>query len=146
MLSKLGQDHLRGVPGGSTRLCPLRPANERPRLRERSALHQKILDHLGLSPSQQDKPSPAREIVRVAETGEGWGGLPSPVRASPSRMVSHVAPLRQVRARAAGTPGTLTPSGHTGPHPGLTRARPAHKTTYGSAPPEVGAVRLRNSD
>ena len=33
----------------------------------------RIVDHLGLSPSQQDKPPPARQIVRVAETGEGWG-------------------------------------------------------------------------
>ena len=33
----------------------------------------RILEHLGLRPAQQDKPPPAREILRVAETGEGWG-------------------------------------------------------------------------
>jgi hypothetical protein len=33
----------------------------------------KILDHLGLSTPPQDKPPPAREILRVAEHGEGWG-------------------------------------------------------------------------
>jgi hypothetical protein len=33
----------------------------------------RILDHLGLCSSQQDKPPPAPEILRVAEAGEGWG-------------------------------------------------------------------------
>jgi hypothetical protein len=33
----------------------------------------RILDHLGLGTSAQDKPPPAREILRVAEQGEGWG-------------------------------------------------------------------------
>jgi hypothetical protein len=33
----------------------------------------RILDHLGLSLLEQDKPPPAREILRVAEQGEGWG-------------------------------------------------------------------------
>ena len=33
----------------------------------------KILEHLGLRPPQQDRPPPAREILRVAEQGEGWG-------------------------------------------------------------------------
>jgi hypothetical protein len=33
----------------------------------------RILDHLGLSTPQADKPPPIREIVRVAEHGEGWG-------------------------------------------------------------------------
>lgn len=32
----------------------------------------RILEHLGLRPAQQDKPPPAREILRVAEPGEGW--------------------------------------------------------------------------
>jgi hypothetical protein len=32
----------------------------------------RILDHLGLSTPRQDKPPPAREIVRIAEQGEGW--------------------------------------------------------------------------
>jgi Transposase zinc-binding domain/Putative transposase len=32
-----------------------------------------ILDHLGLSPPEQAQPPPAREILRVAEQGEGWG-------------------------------------------------------------------------
>ena len=32
----------------------------------------KILDHLGLSTPEADKP-PLREVVRVAEHGEGWG-------------------------------------------------------------------------
>ena len=35
----------------------------------------RILDHLGLRSSQQDKPPPAREIRRVAEAGEGSGKL-----------------------------------------------------------------------
>jgi hypothetical protein len=34
----------------------------------------RILDHLGLRSPQQDRPPPpAREILRVAEQGEGWG-------------------------------------------------------------------------
>jgi len=33
----------------------------------------RILEHLGLRSSQQDKPPPAPEILRVAETGDGWG-------------------------------------------------------------------------
>jgi hypothetical protein len=33
----------------------------------------RILEHLGLRSPQQDKPPPAREILRVAEQGEGWG-------------------------------------------------------------------------
>ena len=33
----------------------------------------RILDHLGLSPPQQHKPPPPREILRVTERGEGWG-------------------------------------------------------------------------
>jgi hypothetical protein len=33
----------------------------------------RILEHLGLRPSEQDKPPPVREIPRVAEHGEGWG-------------------------------------------------------------------------
>jgi hypothetical protein len=33
----------------------------------------RILDHLGLGTSAQDKPPPAREILRVAEQGEAWG-------------------------------------------------------------------------
>jgi hypothetical protein len=33
----------------------------------------RILDHLGLSPQEQAEPPPVREILRVAECGEGWG-------------------------------------------------------------------------
>jgi hypothetical protein len=33
----------------------------------------RILDHLGLSPPQQEKPPPIRDVLRVAEHGEGWG-------------------------------------------------------------------------
>ena len=33
----------------------------------------RILEHLGLRPPQHDRPPPAREILRVAELGEGWG-------------------------------------------------------------------------
>jgi hypothetical protein len=33
----------------------------------------RILDRLGLSPPQQEKPPPIREVLRVAEHGEGWG-------------------------------------------------------------------------
>jgi hypothetical protein len=33
----------------------------------------RILDHLGLRPLENDKPPPPREILRVAEYGEGWG-------------------------------------------------------------------------
>ena len=33
----------------------------------------KILDHLGLRAPPQDKPPPVRELLRVAEHGEGWG-------------------------------------------------------------------------
>ena len=33
----------------------------------------KILEHLGLSTPPQDKPPPVRELLRVAEHGDGWG-------------------------------------------------------------------------
>ena len=33
----------------------------------------RILDHLGLGTPPQDKPPPVREVLRVAEQGEGWG-------------------------------------------------------------------------
>jgi hypothetical protein len=33
----------------------------------------KILDHLGLSTPEADTPPPPREVLRVAEHGEGWG-------------------------------------------------------------------------
>jgi hypothetical protein len=33
----------------------------------------RILDHLGLSTPPQERPPPVREILRVAECGEGWG-------------------------------------------------------------------------
>ena len=34
----------------------------------------RILEHLGLRPPERDRPPPAaREILRVAEHGEGWG-------------------------------------------------------------------------
>ena len=33
----------------------------------------RILDHLDLSEPPQDKPPPVREVLRVAEQGEGWG-------------------------------------------------------------------------
>jgi hypothetical protein len=33
----------------------------------------KILDHLGLSTPEAEKPPPLREVLRVAEHGEGWG-------------------------------------------------------------------------
>jgi hypothetical protein len=33
----------------------------------------RILDHLGLSPTQEAKPPPIQELLRVAEQGEGWG-------------------------------------------------------------------------
>jgi hypothetical protein len=34
---------------------------------------QQILDHLGLGPTEEAKPPPIRELLRVAEQGEGWG-------------------------------------------------------------------------
>jgi hypothetical protein len=33
----------------------------------------RILDHLGLSPPEQARPPPVREILRVAEHDDGWG-------------------------------------------------------------------------
>jgi len=33
----------------------------------------RILDHLALSTPQAEKPPPLREVLRVAEHGEGWG-------------------------------------------------------------------------
>lgn len=33
----------------------------------------RILEHLGLRPPERDRPAPAREILCVAEQGEGWG-------------------------------------------------------------------------
>lgn len=35
------------------------------------AIH-RILDHLGLSTPEAEKPPPLREVLRVAEHGEGW--------------------------------------------------------------------------
>jgi hypothetical protein len=32
-----------------------------------------ILDQLGLVPTQEAKPPPVRELLRVAEQAEGWG-------------------------------------------------------------------------
>jgi hypothetical protein len=40
------------------------------------AIH-RILDHLGLSTPEAEKPPPLREVLRVAEHGEGWG-VPAP--------------------------------------------------------------------
>jgi hypothetical protein len=36
------------------------------------AIH-RILDHLGLSPPEAEKPPPLREVLPFAEHGEGWG-------------------------------------------------------------------------
>ena len=33
----------------------------------------RILDHLRLSTPEAEKPPPLREVLRVAEHGEGWG-------------------------------------------------------------------------
>ena len=33
----------------------------------------RILEHLGLSTPEAEKPPPVREILRIAEHGEGWG-------------------------------------------------------------------------
>ena len=33
----------------------------------------RIIEHLGLSTPEAEKPPPVREILRVAEHGEGWG-------------------------------------------------------------------------
>ncbi len=33
----------------------------------------RILEHLGLSTPQAEKPPPIREVVRVAEYADGWG-------------------------------------------------------------------------
>jgi hypothetical protein len=41
-------------------------------LTDRFAIQQ-ILDHLGLGPTEEAKPPPIRELLRVAEQGEGWG-------------------------------------------------------------------------
>jgi hypothetical protein len=41
-------------------------------LTDRFAIEQ-ILDHLGLAPTEEAKPPPVRELLRVAEQGEGWG-------------------------------------------------------------------------
>jgi hypothetical protein len=36
----------------------------------------RILDHLGLSTPEAEKPPPVPEILRVAEYGDGWGAPP----------------------------------------------------------------------
>ena len=38
-----------------------------------SAAVRRILDHLGLSSPEAEKPPPLREALRVAEQGDGWG-------------------------------------------------------------------------
>jgi hypothetical protein len=48
----------------------------------------RILDHLGLSTPQEEKPPPIREIVCVGEHGEGWG-VPAAWDCSPSISTGH---------------------------------------------------------
>ena len=38
-----------------------------------SAAVRRILDHLGLSSPEAEKPPSLREALRVAEQGDGWG-------------------------------------------------------------------------
>lgn len=33
----------------------------------------RIIEHLGLSTPEAAKPPPVREVLRIAEHGEGWG-------------------------------------------------------------------------
>jgi hypothetical protein len=33
----------------------------------------RVLDHLGLRPPEEATPPPPRDLLRVAEQGEGWG-------------------------------------------------------------------------
>lgn len=48
----------------------------------------RILDHLGLSTPEAEKPPPPlREVLRVAEHAEGWGVPPAPAPvATPARV------------------------------------------------------------
>ena len=74
-LAQLGAADRQGLPGRPARLHPLRPAHEHHRVRDRPDWRSgKILDHLGLSTPEAEKPPPpVREILRVAEHGDGWG-------------------------------------------------------------------------
>jgi hypothetical protein len=62
-----------GLPRGSARLRALWPAQSILAFVSDQHSIGRILEHLALRSSQQDKPPPAREILRVAEAGEGWG-------------------------------------------------------------------------
>src|SRR5262245_23737612 len=61
------------LPGGPARLHSLRPAHENPRLRERSTLHPENPRPPRPAAARAGRPPPAREVLRVAEAGEGWG-------------------------------------------------------------------------
>ena len=85
----------------------------------------RILEHLDLRAPRQDKPPPAREILRVAEQGEGWGvpaaapllrlmsGRPRPRRQDTTGpRCPSVSPLCRVPALAPAGPQKETPTGH----------------------------------
>ena len=69
----LGTPHRQGLPGRSPRLLPLRREDADDRLPDRPALDQESARPPRPQPLSAAKPPPAREILRVAEHGEGWG-------------------------------------------------------------------------
>ena len=155
LLCKLGQDDREGLPRGSARLPPLRPAHEHPRLRERSALHRQNPRTPRLAPAgagqaparlARSSASPSRARVgacRPAGTEPGPPALPlvgprprdrsaRTRRSSPCRLPQPRNTLRSSAARVR-TASHAHPVGPPGPlYPRLTHPA-AHQTTYGSS-------------
>lgn len=73
VLCKLGQDDREGLPRGSPPLPPLCQAMSILAFVSDQHSISRILEHLGLRSPELDRPPPPREILRVAELGEGWG-------------------------------------------------------------------------
>jgi hypothetical protein len=85
LLPKLGQADRQGLPAGSARLRPLRPAHEHPRLRERSALHQ---------------PNP--RTPRTALAAAGKGRMPVALAGAPCARLALHAERLELEAGGAG--------------------------------------------
>lgn len=72
----------------------------------------KILDHLGLSTPEAQKPPPLREVLRVAAHGEGWGGARprgvACIRAS-TRATYGFSGVRELRSRGSSAARTSAP-------------------------------------
>jgi len=73
LLAALGTPDRQSLLGGSAPLHRLRAALSIVAFLTDAFAIRRILDHLGLSPPEAENPPAQREILRVAEHGEGWG-------------------------------------------------------------------------